>query len=130
VLGSRPGATFTGPEGAILFFFFFGAPNRDETLRAAVHLLSEGGDPNAGYVGDLLQATAATSNHMPHKIFGDDQRGREAVGGELPRVMSREESRDRFTGSRQRGGSRAPSGATPLGSDMGDSHTLGSLNFG
>ena len=99
-------------------------------LRVAVHLLSEGRDPSVGYVGDLLQATTAASNHMPHKIFGDDQRGREAVGGELPRVMSREGNRDRFAGGCQGGGSRAPLGATPLGSNTGDSHTLGGFNFG
>jgi len=75
----------------------------------AIYLLSEGGDPSAGNVGDLLQATAAASNHVPHKIFGDDQRGREAVRGELPRVMSQEGSRDRFAGSCQGAGSRAPS---------------------
>jgi len=75
-----------------------GAPNRDKTLRVAIYLLSEGRDPSTGYAGDLLQAMAAVSNHMPHKIFGDDQRGREAVGGELPRVMSQEGSCDRFAG--------------------------------
>jgi len=54
----------------------------------AVYLLSEGEDPSAGYISDLLQATAAASNHVPYKIFGDDQRGREVVRKELPRVMS------------------------------------------
>jgi len=57
-------------------------------LQAAVHLLSEGGDPSAGYISNLLQAMATAFNHIPYEIFGDDQRGREAVGGELPRVMS------------------------------------------
>jgi len=57
-------------------------------LRAAIYLLSEGRDPSAGYISDLLQATAAASNYMPHKIFGDNQRGREVVRRELPRVMS------------------------------------------
>jgi len=83
-------------------------------LRAAIYLLSEGGNPSAGYVGDLLQAMATTSNHMPHEIFSDDQRGREAVGEELPRIMSREGSHDRFAGSCQRAGSRAPLGVAPL----------------
>jgi len=67
---------------------------------------------------------------MPHKIFGNDQRDREAVEGELPRVMDQEGSRNRFAGSCQRGGSRVPLGATPLGSDTGNLHALGSLNFG
>jgi len=71
---------------------------------------------------------AATSNHVPHKIFGDDQRGREAVGGELPRVMSQEESCDRFAGGCQGAGSRAPSEATPLGSGMGNLLTLGGFS--
>jgi len=86
--------------------------------------------PSAEYISDLLQATAAVSNHMPHKIFSDDQRGREAVGGELPKVMSREGSRNRFASSCQRGGSRALSGAALLGSDTGNSYALGSLDFG
>jgi len=63
---------------------------------------------------------------MPHKIFGDDQRDREAVGEELSRMMSR----DRFAGSCQRERSRAPLGATLLGSSMSDSHAQDSLNFG
>jgi len=67
---------------------------------------------------------------MPHEIFGDDQRDREVVGGELPRVMSRERSCDRFVGSCQGGGSRAPSGVAPLGSGTGDSLALGSFNHG
>jgi len=67
---------------------------------------------------------------MPHKIFGDNQRGREVVRGELPRVMSREGSRDRFAGSCQGGRSRAPSRAAPLGSNTGDSLALGGFNFG
>jgi len=67
---------------------------------------------------------------MPYKIFGDDQRGREAVRGELPRVMGREGSRDRFAGCCWRGRSRAPLRATPLGSDTGDSHALGGFDFG
>jgi len=96
----------------------------------AVYLLGEGGDPSAGYVGDLLQATAAASNHMPHEIFSDDQRGREAVRGELPRVMSQEGSRSRFASSCQRGEGRAPSEAAPLGSGTGDSLALGSFNHG
>jgi len=100
------------------------------TLRAAVHLLSEGRDPSTGYVGDLLQATAAASNHMPHEIFSNDQRGKEAVRGELPRVMSREGSRGRFAGSCQGEGSRAPSGVAPLGSGTGDLLALGSFNHG
>ena len=54
-------------------------PNRDNVLRMAIDLLSEGGDSSAGNVGDLLQATAAVSNHMFHKVFGDNQKGRKAV---------------------------------------------------
>jgi len=45
----------------------------------AIDLLSEGGDSSAGNVGDLLQAMAAVSNHMFHKVFGDNQKGRKAV---------------------------------------------------
>ena len=73
---------------------------------------------------------AAASDHMLHKIFGDNQRGREVVRGELPRVMSQEGSRGRFAGSCQRGRSRTPSRATPLGSGTGDSLTLSGFDFG
>jgi len=45
-------------------------------------------------------------------------------------AVAREGSRDRFTGSCQRGKNRVPSRATPLGSDTGDLHALDSLNFG
>jgi len=67
---------------------------------------------------------------MPHEIFGDDQRGREVVGGELPRVMSREGSHDRFASGCQGGRSRAPSGAALLDSGTGDLHALSGFDFG
>jgi len=67
---------------------------------------------------------------MPYKIFSNDQRGRETVGGELPRVISQEGSHDRFASSCQRRGSRAPLEATLLGSGTSDSCTWGGLNFG
>jgi len=49
-------------------------------LQAAVDLLSEGGDPSTVNISNLLQATAVASNHIPHKVFDNNQRGREAVG--------------------------------------------------
>ena len=54
-------------------------PNKDDALRTAVGLLSEGRDSSAGNIGDLLQAMAAASNYMSHKVFGDNQRSREVV---------------------------------------------------
>ena len=54
-------------------------PNRDDALQMAVDLLSEGRDLSTGNVSDLLQAIAAASNHMPHKVLSDNQRGREVV---------------------------------------------------
>jgi len=45
----------------------------------AVDLLSEGRDSSTGNVSDLLQAIAAASNHMPHKVLSNNQRGREVV---------------------------------------------------
>ena len=43
--------------------------------------------PFALFISDLLQAMAAVSNHIPHKVLGDNQRGKEAVRRELPRIV-------------------------------------------
>jgi len=64
---------------------------------------------------------------MPHEVFSENQGGREAVRGELPRVMSREGSRDSFGGDRL---DRALAGATLLGSGCGDSLAVGGFNHG
>ena len=98
-------------------------------LQTAVDLLSEGRDLSTGNVGDLLQTTATTSNHMPHKVFGDNQRGKEAVGQKLPRVVDQEGSCNRFGGC-HRGRSRAPSEVALLDSGRGDSLALGGFNHG
>ena len=55
-------------------------PNKDDALRTAVDLLSEGRNSSAGNVSDLLQAMAAASNYMSHKVFSDNQGSREVVG--------------------------------------------------
>ena len=93
----------------------------------AIDLLSEGGDLSAGNVGDLLQAMAAVSNYMFHKVFGDNQKGKKAVRWELSRMVGQEKSRDRF-GSCQGERSKVLSRTALLGSSRGDLLALGRFN--
>jgi len=62
---------------------------------------------------------------MPHEVFSKNQGSREAVGGELPRMMSREGSRNSFGEGRL---DRVLVGVTPLGSRGGDSLVVGGFN--